>query len=74
MGSGGVLVSTAIFLSSRGNGGGYRVEICQDHTDLPDGFANLIVEGKWGDQTFYSLGDGDWEQLRDRIDQLLKQR
>lgn len=62
-------MSTAIFLSP--HGGGYRVELCQDHTNLPDGYNNLIVEDKWGDQRFVTLGEGDWECLRDRIDQML---
>lgn len=71
--SGDDAVSTAIFLTPHGNGG-YAVELCQDHTDLPAGYANLIVEDKHGNQRFVTLGEGDWVQLRDRIDQMLNQR
>lgn len=66
-------MSAAIFLTPCGNGG-YTVEVGEDHTSRADRGANLVIVDKWGDMRIVSLGLDDWEQLRDRIDQILHNR
>lgn len=67
-------MSTAIFLTPRGNGGGYDIQVGEDYTSRPHGGANLVIFDNHGDSRIASLGEGDWVQLRDRIDQMLNNR
>lgn len=66
-------MSTAIFLAPRASGG-YETRLADDGTRELDGCAGLIVEDKFRKQIHLTLSEGDWEQLRDRINQMMHEK
>lgn len=53
------------------NGGGYNVGVGEGLTNLPDGYVQVAIFGKYGDATVASLTTAELVALRDCCDQLL---